>query len=51
MDPTMVLVLVLAVVFLGSILWLVVHSRKQSQKHPVKTSIKPPKSQHKDRVG
>ena len=51
MDPTMVLVLVLAVVFLGGMLWLVVHSRKQNQKHTVKTSIKPTKSPHKDRVG
>lgn len=51
MDPTMVLVLVLAVAFLGSMLWLVVHSRKQSQKHTVKTSIKPTESPHKDRVG
>ena len=44
MDATMVLVLVLAIAFLGSMLWLVVHSRKQSQKHTVKTSIKPPES-------
>ena len=51
MDPTMILVLVLAVVFLGSMLWLVVQSRKQSQKHTVKASIKPPESPHKDRVG
>ena len=50
MDPTMVLVLVLAVVFLGSMLWLVVHSRKQSQKQTVKTSIKAPESPHKNRV-
>lgn len=51
MDPTMVLVLVLAVLFLGSMLWLAVRSRKQSQKHTVKKSIKPPESPHKNRIG
>ena len=47
MDNTIALALVLAVVFLGGIFWLIVHSRKQSQKHTARTSIKPPESQSK----
>lgn len=50
MDTTTGLVLVLAVLFLGGIFWLVVHSRNQSQKHTTKTSIKPPESHRKDRI-
>ena len=50
MDTTIVLALVLAIVFLGGIFWLVVYSRKQSQKHTKQTSIKPPESQSKRRA-
>jgi hypothetical protein len=50
MDTTIVFALVLAVLFLGGIFWLVVYSRKQSQKHTMRTSIKPPESQTKNRA-
>ena len=51
MDSGIVFALVAAVVFLGGIFWLVVYSRKQSQKHTIQTSIKPPQeSQSKNRA-
>ena len=50
MDTGIVLALVLAVVFFGGIFWLVVHSRRQSQKHTMKTSINPQQSESKNRA-
>jgi uncharacterized membrane protein len=50
MDSGIVFALVMAVLFLGGIFWLVVYSRKQSQKHTAQTSIKPPVSEQKDRA-
>ena len=50
MDNSIVLALVLTIVVLGGIFWLVVYSRKQSQKHTMRTSIKPPESQSKNRA-
>lgn len=50
MDTGIVFALVMAVVFLGAILWLVVYSRKQSQNHTIRTSIKPPESESKNRA-
>lgn len=50
MDSGIVFALVAAVVFFGGIFWLVIHSRKQHQTHTMKTSIKPPESQSKDRA-
>lgn len=48
MDTTIVLTLVLAVVVLAGILWLVIYSRKQSQKHTMRASIKPQESRSKN---
>ena len=48
MDNTVIFTLVVSVIVLGGIFWLVVYSRKQSQKHTMKTSIKPPESHSKD---
>jgi hypothetical protein len=50
MDSGVIFALVLAVVFLGGIFWLVVYSRNRSQKHTMKTSIKPSESRQKDRA-
>lgn len=50
MDSQIVFALVAAVVFLGSMGWLVVYSRRQSQKHTMETSIKPKESQSKNRT-
>jgi hypothetical protein len=50
MDSSIIFALVLAGVFLGGIFWLVVYARNQSQKHTMKTSIKPSESHHKDRA-
>jgi hypothetical protein len=50
MDSQIIFALVTAVIFLGSICWLVVYSRKQSQKHTAQRSIKPPESQSKNRA-
>lgn len=50
MDTGIVFALVVAVAFLGGIFWLVIYSRKQSQKHTIQTSIKPPESQSKNRA-
>ena len=50
MDTGIVFALVMAVLFLGGIFWLVVYSRKQSQKHTMETSIKPQESQSKNRA-
>ena len=50
MDTGIVFALVVAAIFLGSIFWLVIYSRKQSQKHTMKTSIKPPESESKNRA-
>ena len=50
MDNTIIFTLVVAVIVLGGIFWLVVYSRKQSQKHTMKTSIKPPESKSKNRA-
>lgn len=50
MDNSIILALVLTIVVLGGIFWLVVYSRKQSQKHTMRTSIKPPQSQSKNRA-
>jgi uncharacterized membrane protein len=50
MDTGILFALVMAVIFLGGIFWLVVYSRKQSQRHTDRTSIKPPESQSKNRA-
>lgn len=50
MDSGVVFALIISVVFLGGIFWLVVYSRKQSQKHTTQTSIKPPESESKNRA-
>lgn len=50
MDTGIVFALVMAVIFLGGIFWLVVYTRKESRKHTMKTSIKPPESQTKNRA-
>lgn len=50
MDTGIVFALVLAVLFFGGILWLVIYSRKQGQKHTVKTSIRPRESPPKDKA-
>jgi len=44
MDTNIVYFFVTVPLLLGGILWLVVYSRKQSQKHTMRTSIKPPES-------
>jgi hypothetical protein len=50
MDSQIAFALVAAVVFLGGMCWLVVYSRRQSKKHTMQTSIKPPESQSKNRA-
>ena len=50
MDTGIVFALVIGVVFFGGIFWLVLYSRKQNQKHSMKTSIKLPESQSKNRA-
>jgi hypothetical protein len=50
MDTSIIFPLVVAVFVLAGIFWLVIYSRKQSQKHTVQTSIKPPESQSKNRA-
>jgi preprotein translocase subunit SecG len=51
MDNAVIFSLVVAVIFLAGIFWLVVYSRKQSQKHSLQTSIKPPEPPSKKRGG
>ena len=50
MDTSIMFPLIVAVLVLAGIFWLVIYSRKQSQKHTMKTSIKPPESQRKNRA-
>ena len=51
MDSAIVFSLVLAVLFLGAIVWLSVYSNIQSKKQKIKTSLKPPQeSQSKNRA-
>ncbi len=50
MDSGIIFALVLAVLFFGGVIWLVVHSRKEGQKHRLQTSINPKHSQTKDRA-
>lgn len=50
MDSGIIFALVAAVLFLGGIVWLLVYSNKQSRRNTMKTSIKPPESQTKDKA-
>ena len=51
MDSGIIFALVLAMLFVGAIVSLIVYSNKQSKKHTTKTSIKPPQEpQSKNRA-
>lgn len=50
MDTGIVFALVLAALFFGAILWLVIYSRTQGRKHTVQTSIRPRESSPKDKA-
>jgi hypothetical protein len=50
MDSGIIFALVLAGLFLGGIVWLIVYANKQSRTHTIRTSIKPSESQTKDKA-